>query len=58
MQVNEKKEVKGVLTEKKRKEYYRALLDKNKAYEGVFFVGVKTTGVFCRMPEQEEWELL
>src|SRR5579863_8476222 len=28
--------------------YYRALLDKDKAYEGVFFVGVKTTGVFCR----------
>ena len=30
------------------KEYYQALLKKNKAYEGVFFVGVKTTGVFCR----------
>jgi AraC family transcriptional regulator of adaptative response/methylated-DNA-[protein]-cysteine methyltransferase len=37
-----------VLPEKKRKEYYRALLDKNRDYEGVFFVGVKTTGVFCR----------
>jgi len=37
-----------VLPGKKRKEYYRALLDKDKAYEGVFFVGVKTTGVFCR----------
>ena len=37
-----------MLTEKQRKEYYRALLDKNKSYEGVFFVGVKTTGVFCR----------
>jgi len=34
--------------EKKQKEYYQALLDKNKSYEGVFFVGVKTTGVFCR----------
>lgn len=32
----------------KKKEYYRALLDKNTEYEGVFFVGVKTTGVFCR----------
>ncbi|MCD6055387.1 MAG: cysteine methyltransferase [Gammaproteobacteria bacterium] len=28
--------------------FYQALLDKNTAYEGVFFVGVKTTGVFCR----------
>lgn len=37
-----------MLTDKKKKEYYRALLDKNKAYEGAFFVGVKTTGVFCR----------
>ncbi len=37
-----------MLSGKKRSEYYRALLDKNKAYEGVFFVGVKTTGVFCR----------
>ena len=30
------------------KEYYQALLAKNPDYEGVFFVGVKTTGVFCR----------
>lgn len=37
-----------MISEKKRKEYYRALLEKNKAYEGIFFVGVKTTGVFCR----------
>ncbi len=29
-------------------EYYQALLDKNTEYEGVFYVGVKTTGVFCR----------
>lgn len=28
--------------------YYQALLDKNTEYEGVFYVGVKTTGVFCR----------
>ena len=27
---------------------YRALLEKDRAYEGVFFVGVKTTGIFCR----------
>ncbi len=29
-------------------EYYRALIAKQPDYEGVFFVGVKTTGVFCR----------
>lgn len=29
-------------------EYYQALLARNSAYEGVFYVGVKTTGIFCR----------
>ncbi|MCD9024742.1 bifunctional transcriptional activator/DNA repair enzyme AdaA [Cohnella silvisoli] len=29
-------------------EYYKALLEKRSEYEGVFYVGVKTTGVFCR----------
>ncbi|WP_370090108.1 bifunctional transcriptional activator/DNA repair enzyme AdaA [Ekhidna sp.] len=29
-------------------EMYQALLDKNSQYEGVFVVGVKTTGIFCR----------
>jgi len=29
-------------------EYYQALLDKKTEYEGLFYVGVKTTGVFCR----------
>jgi len=28
--------------------YYQALLAKSKEYEGLFYVGVKTTGVFCR----------
>lgn len=28
--------------------YYRMLIEKNPAYEGTFYVGVKTTGVFCR----------
>lgn len=37
-----------MITAKNKKEYYRALIDKKKEYEGVFFVGVKTTGVFCR----------
>jgi AraC family transcriptional regulator, regulatory protein of adaptative response / methylated-DNA-[protein]-cysteine methyltransferase len=27
---------------------YNALLDKDVSFEGLFFVGVKTTGVFCR----------
>ena len=31
-----------------KKEYYIALLNKNKDYEGVFYVGVTSTGVFCR----------
>lgn len=29
-------------------EMYKALLDKNSQYEGIFIVGVKTTGIFCR----------
>lgn len=28
--------------------YYTLLIEKNSAYEGTFFVGVKTTGVLCR----------
>jgi AraC family transcriptional regulator of adaptative response/methylated-DNA-[protein]-cysteine methyltransferase len=31
-----------------RKKYYQALIDKKSEYEGIFYVGVKTTGVFCR----------
>lgn len=31
-----------------KQEYYQALLEKNTDYEGVFFVGVITTGIFCR----------
>lgn len=27
--------------------YYQALLDRNSAYTGIFYAGVKTTGVFC-----------
>jgi AraC family transcriptional regulator of adaptative response/methylated-DNA-[protein]-cysteine methyltransferase len=37
-----------MLTEKTKQEFYQAMLDKNTSYEGVFYVGVKTTGVFCR----------
>lgn len=37
-----------MLTETTKQEFYQALLAKNVHYEGLFFVGVKTTGVFCR----------
>lgn len=37
-----------MFTVKKMKEYYQALITKDPGYEGVFYVGVKTTGVFCR----------
>jgi AraC family transcriptional regulator of adaptative response/methylated-DNA-[protein]-cysteine methyltransferase len=30
------------------RQMYRALLARDPAYEGVFFAGVKTTGIFCR----------
>lgn len=36
------------ITPIEKQEFYQALLDKNAHYEGVFFVGVQTTGVFCR----------
>ena len=36
-----------MLTEKEKEKYYKAMLEKDKSYEGIFFVGVKTTGVFC-----------
>lgn len=29
-------------------EMYQALVDRNAQFDGVFFVGVKTTGIFCR----------
>lgn len=37
-----------MITAEHKKEYYQALLAKNTEYEGVFYVAVKTTGVFCR----------
>jgi AraC family transcriptional regulator, regulatory protein of adaptative response / methylated-DNA-[protein]-cysteine methyltransferase len=37
-----------MITAENKKEYYQALIDKKSEYEGVFYVGVKTTGVFCR----------
>lgn len=37
-----------MITTEQKQEFYQALLDKNINYENVFFVGVQTTGVFCR----------
>ena len=37
-----------MLTEEIKQEYYEALLEKDSNYEAIFYVGVKTTGVFCR----------
>lgn len=37
-----------MINQKQKQIYYKALLDKNTEYEGLFYVGVKTTGVFCR----------
>ena len=37
-----------MISKTKYKTYYQALLEKNSEYEGLFFVGVKTTGIFCR----------
>jgi AraC family transcriptional regulator, regulatory protein of adaptative response / methylated-DNA-[protein]-cysteine methyltransferase len=37
-----------MLTQEKQKEYYQALINKKTEYDGVFFVGIKTTGIFCR----------
>lgn len=36
------------MNEIKQEEYYEALLARDATYEGSFFVGVKTTGIFCR----------
>ena len=31
-----------------KEEMYRAFVNRDSTYEGIFFVGVKTTGIFCR----------
>ena len=52
-----------LITNTKQKEtYYRALLDRNQSYVGIFYVGVKTTSIFCiatcraRKPKYENVE--
>ena len=37
-----------MLTDSVKNEYYQALLSKDSRYEGVFYIGVKSTGIFCR----------
>ncbi|MHB1685495.1 MAG: bifunctional transcriptional activator/DNA repair enzyme AdaA [Bacilli bacterium] len=37
-----------MIAAERQEEYYNALIDKKTEYEGVFYVGVKTTSVFCR----------
>ncbi len=32
----------------KPKVYYRALVDRDKRFEGIFWAGIRTTGIFCR----------
>lgn len=36
-----------ITSEKKRVEYYQALKEKDRTYDGIFFAGIKTTGIFC-----------
>ncbi len=42
------KKLPGLTTGIDAQEYYHALITRDRRYEGVFYVGVKTTGVFCR----------
>jgi len=37
-----------MITNRVKKEFYQALLQKDVSYDGTFYVGVKTTGIFCR----------
>src|SRR3990167_2092864 len=40
--------MKTMISSNEKKRYYQALIEKKSEYEGLFYVGVKTTGVFCR----------
>ncbi|MBC2605713.1 methylated-DNA--[protein]-cysteine S-methyltransferase [Pelagicoccus albus] len=35
-------------SESQNSEYYQALVQRDSQYEGVFYAGIKTTGIFCR----------
>nr|WP_067625717.1 trifunctional transcriptional activator/DNA repair protein Ada/methylated-DNA--[protein]-cysteine S-methyltransferase [Alicyclobacillus acidiphilus] len=36
------------ISAQKQREYYKALVERRSDYEGVFYVGVTSTGIFCR----------
>lgn len=36
-----------ITSEYKKEEFYKALIEKNSNYDGIFFAGIKTTGIFC-----------
>lgn len=50
-----RKDVPLMIDEKRKLQYYEALVAKDSEYEGLFYVGVKTTGVFCRPLTEEDW---
>lgn len=37
-----------MITAENKLEYYQALINKDLGYEGIFYAGIKTTGIFCR----------
>ena len=36
-----------MITDQDKEVYYKEFMARNTEYEGVFYVGVKTTGIFC-----------
>ncbi|MES1036334.1 bifunctional transcriptional activator/DNA repair enzyme AdaA [Bacillus pumilus] len=51
-----------MITDEQKHEFYQALVDKDPQYDGTFFAGIKTTGIFChatctaRKPKYENCE--
>lgn len=51
-----------ITSKKKQTEYYHALKERDRNYDGIFFAGIKTTGIFChptctaRKPKMENCE--
>ncbi len=51
-----------MLSAKKQADYYQALINRDSSYQGIFYVGVKSTGIFChptcssRKPKFEQCE--
>lgn len=51
-----------ITSKKKQMEYYQALKERDHNYDGIFFAGIKTTGIFChptctaRKPKMENCE--